>query len=61
MPPVSENPPGYRRPWRGRLHCVRYERAYLLGIFAEAGLELVRFEHGIETDGQSALLFVRRD
>jgi len=55
VPDVSENPEGYGAlSWSGPLHCVRYSRAYLERLFADAGLEVVDLVHGEETDGQSA-------
>lgn len=60
VPDVTENPPGYRRPWSGPLHCVRYDRAYLAAMLADAGFDLVRFGYGLETDGQSAVYARRR-
>jgi ubiquinone/menaquinone biosynthesis C-methylase UbiE len=56
----SVNPFGYGRLfWLGKLHCVRYERQAFEGMLAAAGFEVVHFEHGVETDGQS-LYAVRR-
>lgn len=48
------NPSGYGpRTWRGALHCVRFDRAYFEDLLADAGLAVVTFRHGGETDGQS--------
>ncbi len=48
------NPPDYRREWSGALHCVRYERAHFERMLGTAGMTVLRFEYGQETDGQSA-------
>ncbi len=48
------NPPGYRRDWSGALHCVRYERRFFEKMLETAGMKVLRFEYGEETDGQSA-------
>lgn len=62
VPPVEENPPDYRGGgWKGPLHCVRYDRAFLEGLFEEHGLRVERFAHGGETDGQSAYVLARGD
>ena len=57
--PVAINPPGYRRAWRGPLHCVRYERGFFADLVAAAGLETERLEPGVEIDGQSGLYLSR--
>jgi SAM-dependent methyltransferase len=53
---VALNPAGYAfARCSGPLHVVRYERHYLQRLLDEAGFSLDRFEHGVETDGQSGL------
>ncbi len=52
-----ENPSGYGPlPWSGSLHCVRYERRCFRRLVESAGLRIIQFEHGRETDGQSLYL-----
>jgi SAM-dependent methyltransferase len=54
VPDEEENPVGYGPlRWRGRLHCVRYERGFFEHMVRGAGLEIESHEHGKETDGQS--------
>ena len=61
VPPESENPPDYRGGnWDGPLHCVRFEEGFFRKLLAENGFEIVREEHGTETDGQSALYIHHR-
>ncbi len=48
------NPAGYRREWSGALHCVRYEKGRFERMLQAAGMRIVGFEYGRETDGQSA-------
>jgi len=55
VPNFSINPPGYREPWEGALHCVRFEREFFGDMLTEAGLKLVDWVHARETNGQSAL------
>lgn len=51
---ASENPDEYRKlPWKGRLHCVRYDRAFFERLLWDAGLAVDEFVYGRETDGQS--------
>ena len=57
---VSVNPSGYRRSWRGPLHCVRYERRFLEGLATEAGLQVSHFDYATESDGQSGIYLSRR-
>ena len=55
-----ENPEGYGQlSWEGRLHCVRYDRAFFDRLVADAGLEIVGFVHGEETDGQSRYILAQ--
>ena len=50
----EENPPEYRKlDWKGRLHCVRYDRAYFERMLWDCGLAVDEFVYGRETDGQS--------
>jgi SAM-dependent methyltransferase len=58
VPDVVENPVGYKMRWNGPLHCVRYNLAFLSGLFTDAGFRLANFVHGRETDGQSAIYLV---
>lgn len=52
---VAENPPDYQGGrWQGALHCVLYDRHFLEGLLSRQGLVVDRFEHGQETDRQSA-------
>ena len=54
VPPCEENPAEYRKlPWKGRLHCVRYDRQYFEALLWNAGLAVDEFVYGRETDGQS--------
>ena len=56
VPDEEENPPGYGLDWHGALHCVRFGREYFENMVQTAGLDVVEFRHGTETNGQSALL-----
>ena len=56
VPDEEENPPGYGLDWHGALHCVRFDREYFENMVETAGLDVVEFRHGTETNGQSALL-----
>jgi cyclopropane fatty-acyl-phospholipid synthase-like methyltransferase len=54
VPPEEENPVGYGPiEWKVPLHCVRYERAHFEKMCSDAGLSIIHYEHGLETDGQS--------
>lgn len=60
VPDEVENPAGYGPlRWSGRLHCVRFNRAAFDAWIAEAGLRIVDFSYGTETDGQSAYVLRR--
>lgn len=60
VPDEVENPQGYGpMVWRGPLHCVRFDHTFFTGMMADAGLTVVHFQHGRETDGQS--MFVVRN
>ncbi len=62
VPDCVENPEGYGPlEWKGRLHCVRYDRAYFERLVDEAGLQVAGFEYGGETDGQSLYMLMRPD
>jgi ubiquinone/menaquinone biosynthesis C-methylase UbiE len=53
--PETENPPDYGGgKWEGPLHCVLFETGFFGKVLEEHGFEIVRQEHGTETDGQSA-------
>lgn len=61
VPPEAENPAGYGPvQWTGPLHCVRYEQSHFESLATEAGLAVVHFEHGGETDGQSLYVLGKR-
>ena len=54
VPDCEENPAEYRKlPWKGRLHCVRFDRQFFEGLLWDAGLAVDEFVYGRETDGQS--------
>lgn len=54
VPPCQENPPEYRKlAWKGRLHCIRFDRQYFERLLWDAGLAVDEFVYGRETDGQS--------
>jgi SAM-dependent methyltransferase len=56
VPPVAVNPEGYAfARCSGPLHVVRYERGHFEALLAAAGFGVDRFEHGVETDGQSGV------
>src|ERR1051326_7383801 len=57
VPDVSVNPDSYRMEWSGPLHCVRYNKDYLVNCLAESDLSLERFDYSTETDGQSGIYF----
>ncbi len=56
VPNEEENPPDYGLDWHGSLHCVRFDKEYFEDMVETAGLSVVDFRHGTETNGQSALL-----
>lgn len=61
VPDCVENPDDFRTlDWKGPLHCVRFNRQFLEALWWEAGLRVVSFVHGQETDGQSAYVLARR-
>lgn len=54
VPAWAENPDGYGPlEWKGRLHCTRFSREHFEAHVRAAGLRVLRFEYGGETDGQS--------
>ena len=60
--PCEENPVGYGPfDWKGRLHCVRFERGHFERVLWQAGLAVDEFAYGRETDGQSLYSLRRRD
>ena len=62
VPDWEENPVGYGPlEWKGRLHCTRFDRAHFESHVHAAGLEIVNFVHGQETDGQSLYILRKSD
>lgn len=60
VPPESVNPPGYQDiEWKDDLHCVRFNHDFLLSIINGSGFLLEEFEHGNETEGQSAFYLTK--
>ncbi len=62
VPDMAENPDDYRtvwvenkQTWKGALHCVRYNKKFFWQLAEEAGLTVVHFTHGVETDKQSGV------
>lgn len=54
VPDSEENPAEYRKlAWKGRLHCVRFDRRFFEGLLWDNGLAVDEFVYGRETDGQS--------
>lgn len=61
VPDWQENPEGYGPlEWKGRLHCTRFARDAFERLAKDAGLKVLRFEYGQETDGQSLYVLGRR-
>lgn len=51
------NPPDYGPMiWSGELHCVRFSRRYFESAVRAARLEVLQFEYGLATDGQSRII-----
>jgi SAM-dependent methyltransferase len=62
VPHEMENPRDYGPlAWSGRLHCVRFDRTYFDSLIENAGLSVSVFEHGRDTDGQSAYVVRHAD
>ena len=59
VPQVSVNPPGYRMPWRGPLHGVRYEQQFLQALIVEAGFRVDDWERGVEAGGQTGIYLTK--
>ncbi|MDG5813847.1 class I SAM-dependent methyltransferase [Chitinispirillales bacterium ANBcel5] len=55
VPDITINPPDYRLKISGPLHIVRYNKDYLFSIVEEYGFSIIKFDHGLETDGQSGI------
>lgn len=59
VPDMEVNPADYGPlKWSGALHCVRFSRPFFDRMVSEAGLSIVKSDHGVETDGQSAIYLV---
>ncbi len=55
VPEMEINPSDYGiLPWSAALHCVRYNHDFLESMIDSAGFHIDQFEHGKETNGQSA-------
>ena len=55
VPDMEINPSDYGTlPWSAALHCVRFNLSFLESILNSAGFHIDQFEHGKETNGQSA-------
>ena len=55
VPDFEINPEGYKRDWKGELHCVRFERNFLERLVEDFGFRMDEFHHAMEADGQSAV------
>ena len=55
VPDVTVNPPEYRQESQGPLHRIRFDRDFFKNELREAGLQMIRFDHNGEFDGQSGL------
>lgn len=61
VPDKVENPVGYGNvAWKNALHCVRYNYDFFLNMIEASGFVLDRFEHGVETNGQSGVYLSKR-
>ncbi|HWM73011.1 MAG TPA: class I SAM-dependent methyltransferase [Nocardioides sp.] len=61
VPDCVENPDDYHKmPWKGPLHCVRFDRRFFEDVLLDAGLAVDEFVHGRETDGQSMYVLRKR-
>ncbi|MCF7844978.1 MAG: class I SAM-dependent methyltransferase [Kiritimatiellales bacterium] len=56
VPEMEENPKDYMQDWKGALHCVRYDKKYFEKLVGEFGFKIDKLKHGVETDGQSAVI-----
>lgn len=55
VPDITINPSDYSlKIWSGPLHCVRYNKGFLLKMFAENNFSVDHIDYETETDGQSA-------
>jgi SAM-dependent methyltransferase len=61
VPDVSINPENYHIKCTGPLHIVRYNKDYLFSLLDASGYSILKFDHGHETDGQSALYLSKRN
>lgn len=52
--PFEINPPGYV-PISGPLHVVRFDYDFWLKTIKKAGIKMVAFDHGVESNGQSGV------
>ena len=57
----TENPENYIAPWKGPLHCARFNREAFDKLVADAGLTIRSFEHHAHPGGQSAYVLVPAD
>lgn len=61
VPNEQENPPGYGSlDWKGPLHCVRFNLTFFTSMVHSAGLRISDYQHGTDTDGQSAVVLRHR-
>jgi SAM-dependent methyltransferase len=56
---ITVNPAGYRREWKGDLHCVRYNVDHFSDLLEKNGFIVTAIEYQTETDGQSGLYALR--
>lgn len=62
VPDVEENPAGYGPiPWKGPLHCVRFNREFFAGLLSKSGFSIDEFGYQKETDGQSSYYLSHAD
>jgi cyclopropane fatty-acyl-phospholipid synthase-like methyltransferase len=60
VPAYSINPPGYVfAEICGPLHVVRYEASHFEGMLVRCGLDPKSIDHGVELDGQTAIIAKR--
>ena len=60
VPNIEINPNNYQMKCGGALHIVRYNRDYLFSILDECGFSILKFTHGTEIDGQSAVYLKKK-